>query len=277
MPVTITIDYVGNILELWLTLILAGLAAGFMAGLLGIGGGFIVVPVLVWVLPFTDINEQYIPHYAIGTSLLCICITAMSSTFAHHRRGSVIWAQFKLISPGLIIGSLLGAALASSLNGTSLIAIFVSGAFATGIYLLANHQPKPLKQQSHWLSVIFAHFCGALSALMGIGGGSILVPFLVYRGTPMVKAVATAAACGLPIALFGATGYAISGWNISQAGSASIGFLYLPAALAIVVFSSLSAPWGAKVAHLISAKRLRQTFAIFLFFTGGQILYSHWF
>jgi uncharacterized protein len=263
-------------LEIWLLFIAAGLAAGFMAGLLGIGGGFVVVPVLIFTLPLAGIETSLTPHVAIGTSLLCICITALSSANAHHKKQAVNWQLVKLISPGLIVGALLGAAIAAYLRGDILIIIFVSGALITAFYLLSGHQPTAQPNQAKWPFFIYANFTGCISSLIGIGGGSVLVPFLVYKGQPMVKSVATAAACGFPIAVFGAVGYAISGWQQTQINNYLIGYLYLPAFLGIVIFSALSAPLGAKVAHFISAQRLRQLFAAFLFLTSAQILYSQW-
>jgi len=263
-------------LELWIIFIFAGLAAGFLAGLLGIGGGFVVVPVLLFVLPNAGIPPHQIAHFAIGTSLLCICITSISSSLAHHKKQAVNWALFKLIAPGVTIGSLVGAGLASTLNGKILIVIFVIGAVSTAMYLLSNHQPKVTSDQSRWPFFVYANFTGIVSSLIGIGGGSVLVPFLVYKGQSMVKSVGTAAACGFPIALFGALGYAISGQRAESNLEWSTGYLYWPAFLGIVIFSSLAAPYGAKLAHFISERRLKQTFAVFLFLTSAQILYSHW-
>ena len=264
-------------MELWVVFIFAGLAAGFLAGLLGIGGGFVVVPVLIWALPAAGIAAEHIAHFAIGTSLLSICVTAVSSARAHHRKSAVDWHLFKIIAPGLVIGSLIGAALASVLTGKWLIIIFVAGAIATAVYLLSGHQPKANPAESGWPFFSYGNFTGIVSALIGIGGGSVLVPFLVYKGKSMVRSVGTAAACGFPIALFGAIGYGISGWQQNVNVDFSTGYLYWPAFSGIVIFSSLSAPLGARLAHFISERRLKQIFAVFLFLTGGQILYSHWF
>lgn len=248
-----------------------------MAGLLGIGGGFVVVPVLVWVLPLAGIPLSEIPHFAIGTSLLCICVTAIFSAKAHHNKQAVDWKLFKIITPALILGTLIGAALAGVLAGKWLIVIFVSGAILTAIYLLSGHQPTANPSESNWPYFWYGQMTGCISALIGIGGGSVLVPFLVYKGKTIVNSVGTAAACGFPIALFGAIGYAFTGWESGKNVAMATGYLYWPAFLGIVVFSSLCAPLGAKVAHNISPKKLRRAFAVFLFFTAGQILYSHWF
>ncbi len=262
-------------LEIIVIFIIAGCVAGFLAGLLGIGGGFVVVPVLIWALPLVGIDSSLVAHFAIGTSLLCICITSLFSSRAHHLKQAVDWSLVKTISPGLIIGANLGAYVAGVINGQWLIIIFVAGTFLTAAYLLSNHQPKAHPNQSYWPFFWYGQFTGVISTLIGIGGGSILVPFLVYKGKAMVKSVGTAAACGFPIALFGALGFAISGMKANVEFEYASGYLYWPAFLGIVIFSSLTAPIGAKVAHKIPAKRLKQFFALFLILTGSQILYSH--
>ena len=278
---SIIINTSGYRLEIWGIFIAAGLLAGFMAGLLGIGGGFVVVPVLVLVLPHVGAPAEITPHVAIGTSLLCISITAISSAHAHHQKAAVDWQSFRFVSPGLVIGALVGSGLASMVSGKALVLIFVVGASLTAIYLLSGHKPKPKPvhpyNSIHWSLFAYGNFTGVVSALIGIGGGSVLVPYLVYQGKSMVRAVGTAAACGFPIALFGALGYAISGWTETSSLRWTSGYLYWPAFLGIVIFSALSAPLGARVAHFISEKRLKQVFAVFLFFTSGQILYSQWF
>ena len=263
-------------LEFILIFVAAGCAAGFMAGLLGIGGGFVIVPVLVWVLPLTGMPTSQVPHFAIGTSLLCICVTAIFSARAHHRRQAVDWPLFKLMVPALIVGSLSGSALAAVLSGKWLIAIFVMGALATAFYLLSGHQSKGQVDESKWPYLGYSFFTGGVSALIGIGGGSVLVPYLVYKGKPIVKAVGTAAASGIPIALFGAAGYGIAGVNAELTTDYATGYLYWPAFLGIVIFSSLCAPLGVKLAHKLPPRRLRQAFAAFMFFTSGHILYSQW-
>ncbi|MDH5433093.1 MAG: sulfite exporter TauE/SafE family protein [Gammaproteobacteria bacterium] len=263
-------------MDLWLIFSLSGAIAGFLAGLLGIGGGFIVVPVLLFALPLAGIQQQYIAHMAVGTSLLCICVTSISSSFSHHKRQAVDWTLFWLISPGLIIGAITGSVLAGYLSGFWLVMFFVIGAFLTAIYLLFDYQPAPHQSSKSAVFVSYGGFTGLVSALIGIGGGSVLVPFLVYQGKQMVKAVGTAAACGFPIALFSAAGYAVAGWKQTGDMAYSTGYLYWPAFLGIVVFSMLTAPLGAKLAHWLPEKKLKQIFAIFLLFTGSQILYSYW-
>ena len=249
-----------------------------MAGLLGIGGGFVVVPLLLLILPTIGIQVESAGHFAIGTSLACICFTALSSSYSHHRKQAIVWPLLLPLTPGLIIGALLGAYLAGLLAGPVLILFFVLGALITAGYLLSGHKSRHSDSKPNlWVMFIYAQFTGVISALIGIGGGSVLVPFLVYRGLSIVKAVATAAACGFPIALFGTLGYIYSGWTQNNSVDYAFGYVYLPALTGIVVFSSLAAPLGAKLAHHLQEKRLKQIFAVFLIFTSAQIIYSQWF
>ena len=264
-------------LELTGIFIVSGLFAGFLAGLLGIGGGFVVVPVLLLVLPQVGIPVELTPHYAIGTSLLCICVTSIASSRAHHKKQAVDWQLFRLIFPGLILGALTGASLASVLSGRLLVVIFVIGAVLTAIYLLSGHKPDVQASQSRWPFFTYGIFTGCIASLIGIGGGSIITPYLVYKGKSMVKSVGTAAATAFPVAIFGSLGYCVAGLKQNNDIVYSLGYLYFPAFVGIVIFSSLSAPWGARLAHFLSEKRLKQVFAAFLFFTSAQILYSQWF
>jgi len=265
-------------LEIAFTFALTGLLAGFMAGLLGIGGGFIVVPLLLIILPYVGIDASLLAHVAIGTSLACICITSISSSFAHNRRHAIVWHLLKPIVPGLIVGAIIGSQLAGVIQGELLVLIFISGALATAIYLLTDHDKQ--KENIHTANIIYffyAKISGIIASLIGIGGGSLISPFLVYRGQSMRKAVGTAAACGFPIALVGSIGYIYTGWFATSKIEYTSGYVYWPAFLGIVIFSALSAPLGAKIAHHISEKRLKQLFATFLILTSGQIIYSQWF
>lgn len=265
-------------MEIWLIFALTGLVAGFMAGLLGIGGGFIVVPLLLLVLPQVGINSDYIAHFSIATSLACICITSLSSAYAHQRKNAIQWPLLKPLVPGLIIGALTGSFLASIIKGPILVLVFVCGALLTAFYLLSNHQTKHKDTQTKPSTYfLYAQFTGIISALIGIGGGSVLVPFLVYRGHAMVKSVGTAAACGFPIALFGGLGFIYSGWSHTTSIEYATGYVYWPAFFGIVLFSSFSAPFGARVAHFIPEKQLKRVFALFLILTSAQIIYSQWF
>lgn len=249
-----------------------------MAGLLGIGGGFIIVPLLILILPQVGIEPESLVHFSVGTSLACISITSLSSSYAHQQKKAIQWQLLKLMVPGLMLGSWLGSILAGVMQGPILVLLFVFGALLTAIYLLSNHKTTPHQFKSGGsIYFFYAQFTGIVSALIGIGGGSVIVPFLVYRGQSMVKSVGTAAACGFPIALIGSLGFAYSGWQVTTEVSYSSGYIYWPAFLGIVIFSTISAPLGAKVAHFIAEKQLKLLFAVFLLFSSAQIIYSQWF
>jgi len=265
-------------LDIWLIFALTGLLAGFMAGLLGIGGGFVVVPLLLLILPQVNIDQSLLMHFSVGTSLACISVTSLSSAYAHQTKQAINWVILKPTVPGLILGALLGSILAGIIKGPILVLIFVAGALFTAIYLISEHKSHSAQTTTSGLIYfLYGQFTGIISSLIGIGGGSVLVPFLVYRGQPMVKSVGTAAAGGFPIALFGGIGFIYSGWQATQQIEYASGYIYWPAFLGIVFFSSLSAPLGAKVAHFIREILLKRVFALFLILTSGQIIYSQWF
>ena len=269
-------------LPLWIIFPLTGLLAGFMAGLFGIGGGFIIVPLLVFVLPQIGFEPALVSHTAIGTSLACIVITSISSTRSHHLRESVNWQLLKPVVPGLIIGSIIASKVASLVSGLVLMSVFVTGAFMTAFYLFfSKTKESPLKENNaenieRLPYFLFAGFTGFVSSLIGIGGGSILVPYYVFKGQRVHIAVGSAAACGFPIALVGAAGYWFNGLTATETISNTSGFIYWPAFLGIVIFSVLGAPLGVKTAHYFKESTLKKVFALFLVFTGGQIIYTQW-
>jgi len=157
-------------LNIWLVLAATGMLAGFMAGLLGIGGGFVIVPLLLIILPQIGVEQHLIAHIAVGTSLVCISFTSLSSSFAHNRKNAIIWVLLKPLVPGLIIGALAGSALAGVLKGSILVLVFVFGALTTAIYLLSGHQTKQVdRTTSPIVYFLFANFTGVISALIGIG------------------------------------------------------------------------------------------------------------
>jgi uncharacterized membrane protein YfcA len=254
-----------------------------MAGLFGIGGGFIVVPLLLLILPTIGIESQLSTHISIGTSLACIVFTSISSTRSHNKRGSVNWHAIKPIVPGLIIGSIIASKVASLVSGSLLMVVFVFGALLTAVYLFISKTPnKPNESQSSanigtLTYFLYGKFTGFISSLIGIGGGSILVPFFVFKGHRAHVAVGTAAACGFPVALFGALGYLVNGLESTQQVAYASGYIYWPAFAGIVLFSILGAPIGVKVAHGFKEATLKKIFAVFLVFTSGQIIYTQWF
>lgn len=238
-----------------------GAASGLLAGLLGIGGGIVVVPALAWLLPQLGVGEAHTMHVAVGTSLACIVFTACSSAWAHHRRGAVRWPTVGGIAPGLVVGALVGAWIADWLSGVWLSVVFAVFAALVGVRLIAGLKPSGRRALPGRFTLT-AHGLpmGTLSALVGIGGGSVTVPYFVWHRMRAQTAVASGAACGLPIAVTGAVGFILSGLDTPGLPPLSLGYVYLPALAGIVVASVLAAPAGARLAHALPAAVLGRVF-----------------
>jgi hypothetical protein len=260
-----------------LTLVVMGGLAGVMAGLLGIGGGALIVPVLVMVFESQHVNPDVIMQAALGTSMATIVFTAVSSVLAHQRRGAVHWPIFRQITPGIVIGSFAGAAIVHVLASRTLRVMFVVFMFllaiqmARGTMATAAHRRRfPGAPVTGAVGVVI----GMLSAFFGIGGGSMSVPFMTWNGIPARQAIATSAAIGFPIALSAAIGYIIAGWNVPGLPPWSLGYVALPAFAGIVVASTAAAPFGARLAHRLSETTLRRIFALFVAILGTRMLWT---
>jgi hypothetical protein len=260
-----------------LTLIVMGGLAGVMAGLLGIGGGALIVPVLVMVFESQHVNPDVIMQAALGTSMATIVFTAVSSVLAHQRRGAVHWPIFRQITPGIVIGSFAGTAIVHVLASRTLRIMFVVFMFllaiqmARGTMATAAHRRRfPGAPVTGAVGVVI----GMLSAFFGIGGGSMSVPFMTWNGIPARQAIATSAAIGFPIALSAAIGYIIAGWNVPGLPPWSLGYVALPAFAGIVVASTAAAPFGARLAHRLSETTLRRIFALFVAILGTRMLWT---
>lgn len=261
--------------EAWFIYLALGAFAGLIAGLLGVGGGLIIVPVLAWVFLTQGVDANVIMHMALATSLATIVFTSISSVYAHHRHGHVAWGMVLRLAPSLILGALAGAWLAKGMETGQLQRLFAVFEIAVGLYMLLG-SPKPSANKhaaaNHLELAAAGSAIGVVSAILGIGGGTLTVPYLSWRGVLMQRAVAVAAACGLPIALGGAIGYA---WGIGAGHAlpaASIGYIYLPAMLAICATSLMFAPLGAKWASVLKPHVLKRIFALFLLLLGVLML-----
>lgn len=260
-------------LEVILLFLLLGGVVGLLAGLFGVGGGVVTVPVLILGLPLVGVPMTHAIHMAVGTSLATIVITSISSIRAHHKRGGVIWAAFWRLTPGILVGAWLGGVIANMMAGPLLQRVF--GAFAILVslrMLLLNHSEGQIRPVSGLVTTLMGLMIGTVSAMVGIGGGAITVPFLHATGVEMKRAVATSSACGLPIALAGAGSFVVAGWGVEDLPAGSAGFVYWPVALIIVLTSALLAPVGAALAHRLPGTRLRQFFAILLLVIGVKLL-----
>jgi len=256
----------------WPVYVLVGAIAGLLAGLLGIGGGLILVPALLALLPLAGVATADLMPMAIGSSLAAIVLTAVASTRAHAARGAVDWSQFRRLAPTVALGALLAGTIASQLGSKALTILFAGFALAlalrtalTSVVTATRAQPPAIA----WAG--FGGGIGLLSGLVGIGGGSLTVPLLLHYGQPITRAVATSAAVGLPIALFGTAGYIVAGWSQSLPAG-STGFVYWPAVVAITAASWLTAPIGARLAHRWPPARLRKVFAAFLAVIGLRLM-----
>lgn len=252
-------------METLLVFLVTGAAAGLLAGLFGVGGGLIVVPALAFILPSLGTARDVVMQSAIGTSLAVIGLTAISSARSHHGRGGVIWPIFWKLAPGIVVGSLIGAAVAHHVSSDALKTCVGIGALLISIQMLIDATPKATRATPGTVGLgIVGIVIGALSALIGIGGGSLTVPYLNACNVDMRRAVGTSAACGIPIAWAGAAGFAFNGHGVAGLAPWSLGYIDLAAFGGIAVMSVFTAPWGAKLAHGLPPKLLKRAFAIFL-------------
>jgi uncharacterized protein len=258
-----------------LALLLIGAVAGLLAGLLGIGGGAIIVPALVFWFEHQNVATEVIMQAAIGTSLATIVFTAISSIRAHHAHGAIHWPAFLQLTPGVLLGAFVGAGIAHFLPGATLRLLFGLFLWVIAVQLVWRVTPKPSRALPGVAGMASAGgVIGVLSALFGIGGGTISVPFLTWRSLPIARAIATASAVGLPIALAGTAGYVITGWNVVGLPAWRLGYIALVPLAALVVTSMLLAPFGARLAHRLPQLTLRRIFAIVLALLGLRLLWT---
>ena len=263
---------------LYVWFVIAGAFAGVSAGLFGVGGGMIIVPALVWIFTAYDFSPEVVTHLAIGTSLATIVVTSISSLTAHNKRGGVRWEVWRKMALGLVIGSLVGAGIADMIDGKVLQAIIGVGALLVALKMLFLSNKEQLGKPLPSAGVQFGAGAGAgigmASSIFGIGGGSLTVPFLNWAGLPMKQSVGTSAACGLPIALAGAAGFAWFGQDVVNLPEGAIGFVHITGFLCISVASFAMAKVGAKLAHQLPALTLKRAFGVLLLVAGGQLLLS---
>lgn len=257
----------------FLLLATMGALAGTLAGLLGIGGGIIIVPVLALVFEHQGVSNSVLMHVAIGTSLATIVITSLSSIRAHQKHKAIDWKIFTTITPGILVGSLLGSFVARITPGETLRILFIIFMFIVAAQMAFGMAAKPHSHLPGTVGMLITGvIIGIVAALMGIGGGSMSVPFLTWCNMQVRKAVATSASIGLPIAVAGSFGYIYNGLNVPERPAWSIGYLNMPAFLGIVVASTLFAPVGARLAHKIPELLLKRVFAVFLVIVGIRML-----
>jgi len=262
-------------MTIWLTYCGAGIIAGIMAGLLGLGGGIVIVPMLTLTFTLQHFPEQVVHHLALGTSLGTIIFTSFASFRAHHQHGAVNWQVVRRITPGILVGTLAGSYVAASLSTTVLRCFFIAFTYYVAMQMLTNMKPK-CGRQLPGIPGMFAAGTGigTISSLVGIGGGSMSVPFLIWCNLTMHNAIGTSAAIGFPIALFGAIGFVANGLAATGLPKGSFGYIYLPAMIGISLSSYFVAPLGARLAHRLPVVHLKKIFAFLLIVIGTRMLYK---
>lgn len=251
-----------------------GAVAGLISGLFGLGGGVVIVPILILSFELQGMAPEISTHVAIGTSLATILVTSLSSVYTHHQKQAIRWNLVKSITPGIVLGALLGGMLALSLNGPLLQLLFGGFLVAVALQMLvyktveqSSSVPRPL------LLGIAGTAIGSLSTLFGIGGGSLTTPFLTFNGVKIHHAVGTAAACGFPIALAATLVYGSATISAAHLPESTLGYIFLPAWLGIVVISTPCARLGALLAHRTNARLLQKLFGIVLLLLGGRFVW----
>ncbi|NLZ18076.1 MAG: sulfite exporter TauE/SafE family protein [Desulfobulbaceae bacterium] len=261
--------------ELIVTYLAVGLIAGVLAGLLGVGGGIVIVPMLVFCFTRQGVQPEVMMHMALGTSLASIIFTSISSFMAHHRRGAVDWDIVRRIVVGILLGTFLGGFVAARLSTGFLKVFFCIFIYIIATQMILNKKPKPTRELPGTGGMFgMGSLIGVVSSFVGIGGGSLSVPFMLFCNVTAHRAVGTSAAIGLPIAVAGALSYLINGIGVPGRPPTSLGYLYIPGLIGIVCASVLTAPLGAKLAHSLPVDKLKRLFAIFLYLVATRMLWS---
>ncbi len=262
-------------MDWWWAYLALGAFVGFFSGLLGIGGGSVMVPVLTFIFAGKQLAPNHVVHIALGTAMATILFTSASSVISHHRRHAVKWRILRALVPGVVVGTFSGALLAGRLNMLVLGILFAAVVYFTATQLLLDIKPKAERSMpgtaGMWLA---GGVIGALSSLAALAGAALTVPFLVGRNVRVHEAIGTAAAVGWPLAFAGTVGYVVSGIGAAGLPEHSVGFVYLPAVFWIVIASVIVAPLGASVAHRTQGGVLKRIFAVLLYALATRMLWS---
>ena len=261
---------------LMIELALLGLGTGFLAGLLGIGGGMLMVPFITIILSGRGVGPDLSVKMAIATSMATIIFTSISSVRAHHKRGAVRWELVRGLAPGIVLGGAIASlGVFALLKGTWLALFFAAFVSFSATQMFLDRKPAPARQVPGTAGLIGAGgVIGFLSGLVGAGGGFVSVPFMTWCNVAIHNAVATSAALGFPIALANVVGYVVSGQNVQDLPPYSFGYIWLPALGVIAVCSVVTAPIGARAAHKLPVKQLKRVFASILYLLAAYMLYK---
>ncbi len=247
-------------------LALLGLCTGFLAGLLGLGGGMMMVPFLTVILSARGYPEIHVVKMAVATSLATICFTSLASVRAHHQRGAVLWPVARILAPGILVGSFLGSQLGAALPTRWVSLLFAGFVAFSATQMLVNRKPRASRGLPGPAGMFGAgNLIGVLSSLVGAGGAFVSVPFMSWCNVSIHNAVATSSALGFPIALAGTIGYLIAGWNLPHMPEGALGYLYWPGLLVLSIASMATAPLGARLAHSMDIAPLKKAFAFVLY------------
>jgi uncharacterized membrane protein YfcA len=259
--------------EWWLGYVAIGAAVGFFAGMLGIGGGAIMVPLLVILFDAQGLPKSHILHLAVGTGMATILFTSVASVRAHASRGAIRWDIARNITPGILLGGLVGSWIASFIPPLVFAALFTAVIYIAATNLLIDRKPKPSREAPGFAGMsVFGFVVSAASAFAAIGGAFLTVPFMLWCNVPMLPAIGTAAVIGFPIALSGTIGFIATGLRETGLPPYTVGFVYLPALAGIVVTSMLMAPVGAAAAHRLPTVWLKRIFAVLFYVMATRML-----
>ncbi len=259
----------------WFAYPLLGVMVGFFAGLLGVGGGGIMVPILTTFFLAQGFSHEQVVHMALGTSMAAIVITSVSSLRAHHRHGAVRWDVVRAITPAILLGTFGGTFLASRIDTVPLAIFFAAYMAYVSLQMLLNIKPKPSRGLPGAVGMGMAGLgIGGVSALVAIGGGSMSVPFMTWCNVKVQHAIGTSAAIGLPIAVAGTVGYLVNGWAATGAPPHSLGYIHVPALVLVSLPSIVTAPLGARMAHRLPVATLKKIFAGVLMLLCAKMLHS---
>jgi uncharacterized membrane protein YfcA len=260
-------------MEWYISYLVLGAIAGFLAGMFGVGGGLVLVPVLIFLFDSQQFPSEHVMLLALGTSMAAILFTSLASLREHHRHGAVNWRVVRNITPGILLGTGMGASLAASIPTRGLAIFFALFVYSVAVQMLLDMRPHASRQLPGAAGMtLTGMLTGCLSSLVSIGGGSIVVPFLVWCNVPLRNAIGTSAAIGFPVAVGGTIGYVLTGFGIPVLPTHSLGFIYLPALFWISLASIITAPLGAKATHQLKTGILRKLFALLLLVLATKLL-----
>jgi uncharacterized membrane protein YfcA len=264
-------------IEWWPAYLAIGAVVGFFAGLLGIGGGLVMVPMLVFVFRAQGFPAEHLMHLALATAMATIAFTSLSSVRAHHAHGAVDWTVARAMVPGILAGALAASLVAGLIPTRPLAVMFTVLGFYAATQMLFEVRPKSTRELPGAAGVFAAGaVIGGVSSLLAAGGAFLSIPFLTWCNVPLRRAIGTAAANGFPIAVAGTAGYVLQGLRAEGLPAWSFGYVYLPGLLFVVTTSVFAAPYGARVAHRTPVARLRVIFALVMYVLATRMLVSLW-